>query len=254
MNDSIRKAKKPSKLTRILLSIILLLCVLALLGYGGLNLINSRDFQFFGGLVQRVNTTQKVVALTLDDGPEPGNVEKTLQILDETGIKATFFLIGDQIEKYPQEARKIVKAGHELGNHSYSHQRMVLKSYDFMQNEVEKTDRLLRAAGYQGPIYFRPPNGKKFIMLPYYLSQHQRLTIMWDVEPDSYADVASTPQKLADYTIAHVQPGSIIDLHTMYESRATSLEALPLMIKGLQKKGYTFVTVEQLLKYNKAGS
>ena len=194
------------------------------------------------------------VALTFDDGPEPGSVEKLLSTLAQENVKATFFVIGSELEKYPEEGRKIVQAGHELGNHSYSHQRMIFKPYSFYQDEIEHTDRLIRQMGYQGEIYFRPPNGKKLIGLPYYLSQHHRKTSMWDIEPDSYVDVASSSQKLVAYTVAHVQPGSIIVLHTMYESRATSLDAVAGIIEGLRNKGYTFKTVAELLTYEHASS
>src|SRR5262245_16641673 len=88
----------------------------------------SRTFQFFGAIVSRVNTRQKVVALTFDDGPTPGATEEVLSILNEAGVKATFFVIGSELEQNLEEGRKIVAAGHELGNHTYSHKRMVLKT------------------------------------------------------------------------------------------------------------------------------
>ena len=83
------------------------------------------------------------------------------------------------------EGRKIVAAGHEVGNHSYSHVRMLLVTPSFVQQEIEKTDRLIRAAGYDREINFRPPYGKKLFALPWYLSKTGRKTITWDVEPDS---------------------------------------------------------------------
>lgn len=254
MQDTSQKLvkKKRSKKKLVLISIPVLVGVLAGLWYGGLGLMNSRSFQFFCPLVQRVNTDQKVVALTFDDGPAPGTTEKLLQTLAEARVKATFFLIGDQIEKYPALAHMIVAAGHEVGNHSYSHQRMIFKPYSFYQDEIERTDRLIRQAGYQGDIYFRPPFGKKLIGLPQYLCEHQRKTIMWDVEPDSESDVAASTEKLADYTISHAQPGSIVILHTMYESRATSLDAVGSIIKGLQARGYSFKTMAELLAYQHA--
>src|SRR5215831_17240696 len=78
----------------------------------------SRTFQFFGEIVPRVNTRQKVVALTFDDGPLPGATEEVLSVLDEEGVKATFFVVGSELERHLEEGRKIVAAGHELGNHT----------------------------------------------------------------------------------------------------------------------------------------
>ncbi|MBL0387778.1 polysaccharide deacetylase family protein [Tumebacillus sp. ITR2] len=208
-------------------------------------LMNSRTYQVFGEIVPRVETTQKVVALTFDDGPTE-YTDELLKELDDAGVKATFFLIGNEIEKHPDEAKKLVQAGHEVGNHTYSHNRMVFKSPSYISTEIEKTDALLRDAGVQGEILFRPPNGKKLLYLPYYLSQHERKTIMWDVEPDSFDDIASRADKIVDYTVQHVQPGSIILLHAMYDSRQESRKAVPGIISALKAQGYEFKTVSEL--------
>ena len=80
----------------------------------------------------------------------------------------------------------MVDAGHQIGNHTYSHKRMVLKSPSFIKEEIEKTDELIRKSGYESEIDFRPPNGKKFVGLPYYLNKHNRETIMSSSEPDTY--------------------------------------------------------------------
>src|SRR5262245_14551677 len=91
----------------------------------------SRTFQFFGVIVPRVNTAEKIVALTFDDGPTAFGTSEILKALDETQVKATFFLIGGELEQNQAEGRKIVAAGHEVGNHSYSHTRMLLVSPSF---------------------------------------------------------------------------------------------------------------------------
>ncbi len=110
--------------------------------------MNARKFQLFGGITDQVETKQKVVALTFDDGPTK-NVDKILPLLDQYHVKATFFLIGNEIEKNPVEAKKIVSAGHQIGNHTYSHQRMVFKSPSYIKAEIEKTDKLIREAGFR---------------------------------------------------------------------------------------------------------
>ncbi|KEO83652.1 polysaccharide deacetylase family protein [Tumebacillus flagellatus] len=233
------------KIGIISLCIVLLLAIYCVTTY---KLMNSRTYQVFGELVPRVETTKKVVALTFDDGPNPEHTGEILKELDAKGVKATFFLIGQEIEKHPGEAKQIIQAGHEVGNHSYSHNRMIFKSPSYLSSEVEKTDALLRDAGYQGDILFRPPNGKKLLYLPYYLKQHDRTTIMWDLEPDSYEDIASSADKIVDYTVQHVRPGSIILLHAMYDSRGESMKAIPGIISKLQAEGYECKTVSELLK------
>lgn len=207
----------------------------------------SRTFQFFGIIVPRVSTSEKVVALTFDDGPTSSGTGEILRVLDEMKVKATFFVIGAELEQNMAEGRKIVAAGHELGNHSYSHVRMLLVTPSFVQQEIEKTDRLIRETGYSREINFRPPYGKKLFALPYYLSQTGRKTIMWDVEPDSEPKIASDSQRIIEETRSRVRPGSIILLHAMYESRQQSLKAIPGIIENLKREGYRFVTVSELL-------
>ncbi len=214
---------------------------------GGWKISKSRDFQFFGTIISHVSTPDSVVALTFDDGPEPVYTEEILKILNEKGIRATFFVIGKEAEKNMNEARLIVKEGNELGNHSWSHKRMVLKSMGFIGREIEQTDQVIREAGYKGEICFRPPYGKKLLLLPWYLSRHDRKTIMWDSEPESYPEIAKSAKKISEYVLSKAHPGSIILLHAMYKSRAETRKALPVIIDGLKKQGYRFVTVSQLI-------
>lgn len=208
---------------------------------------NSRTFQIFGQLISRIDTSQKVVALTFDDGPTPKGTREILSILGQEGVRATFFVTGAELEKSMAEGRMIVEAGHELGNHSYSHKRMVLVTPSFVEREIEQTDRLIREAGYQGEIFFRPPFGKKLFALPYYLAKTKRRSITWDVEPDSFPEIAAEADKISDYVISHAQPGSIILLHVMYERRVESLKAVKKIIEGLKAQGYSFRTVSELL-------
>lgn len=211
------------------------------------NVTKSRTFQFFGDLTYRIETNEKVVALTFDDGPT-NKTDEVLSILSDLSLKATFYVIGADLEKNLKEGQKIVAAGHELGNHSYSHERMVLKSYDFVQQEIEKTDALIRDAGYQGEITFRPPYGKRLFLLPYYLQKHNRKTIMWDVEPETYPEVAKSAENITKYVMENTKPGSIILLHVMFDSRKESVKAIEDIVTGLRQQGYTFKTVSELLE------
>lgn len=207
----------------------------------------SRTFQFFGSITPRINTNEKFIALTFDDGPTVNGTPEILKILDETQVKATFFLIGAELEQNLAEGRKIVAAGHEIGNHSYSHIRMLLVSPSFVQEEIEKTDRLIRESGYSKEIHFRPPYCKKLFTLPWYLSQTGRKTITWDVEPDSDPKIAADSRKIVEVTRTDARPGSIILLHAMYPNRQPSLQAVRGIIETLKQDGYRFTTVSELL-------
>ena len=211
----------------------------------------SRTLQLFGGIVPRVETSAPVVALTFDDGPSSQYTEEVLAILREHGVEATFFVNGRAVEENMDATKAIVAEGHELGNHTYSHQHMMLKSYAFTRQEIERTDRLIRQAGYEGDIHFRSPYGKKLIVLPYYLYRTGRLNIFFDVEPESYPEIAADADKIVAHVLETTRPGSIILLHVMPASRAESRQALPAIIQGLQDQGYNFVTISKLLALNK---
>ena len=208
---------------------------------------NSRTFQFFGEIVPRVETEERVVALTFDDGPAPGFTDEILQILRDENIKATFFLIGGAIEENPADAKKIVEAGHELGNHSYSHSRMIFVTPSYVRGEVERTDELIKQAGYGKPTHFRPPYGKKLFVLPYFLSSAGKATIMWDIEPESYPAIANNSDAIRAHVVETARTGSVILLHVMYDRDRTSMNAVKPIVAGLKEKGFRFVTVSKLL-------
>jgi peptidoglycan-N-acetylglucosamine deacetylase len=229
---------------------VLFVVLLTLIGYGLFQVSKSRTFQFFGELIARVDTDKKVVAITFDDAPTDFT-EDVLQTLKEKKVNGTFYVVGSALEKSPEIGRKIVLNGHELGNHSYSHERFLLKSQTFIHDEIQRTNSLIKETGYKGEITFRPPNGKKLFGLPWYLASHNIKTIMWDVEPDTYLDthLSTTDQVtfLVTHTVDRVKPGSIILLHPFCQNCESQRLAIPLIIDELRKKGYTFVTIADLI-------
>lgn len=209
----------------------------------------SRSYQLLGELVQRVETREKVIALTYDDGPV--HHEELLPMLASAGAKATFFVTGQGLEAAMPLARRMVEEGHELGNHSYSHRRMIVKPLSFIADEIDRTDRLIREAGHQGPIHFRPPYGKKLLLLPYYLAKTGRTTIMWDIEPEFPPISANTVEGVTATVLAQARPGGIIILHGRHWH---SRWATPRILDGLQQRGYRFVTVSELLAVGREGA
>ncbi|MFE3544168.1 polysaccharide deacetylase family protein [Nocardia sp. NPDC059177] len=205
-------------------------------------LMNSRTYQVAGRLVDRVETNEKLVALTFDDGPTDRTPE-ILRVLGELQVPATFYLVGEDLAAHPEYGAAIAAAGHEIGNHSYTHRRLVLVSGDTVRAEIERTDAEIRRTGFPGPITFRPPYGKKLWTLPHYLSEHDRTAVTWDVEPDS-AGGASQKAIVAE-TLAGTRPGSIILLHVMHGT--TEPATLPDIVNGLRAQGYRFTTVSDLL-------
>lgn len=229
---------------------ILVLVLLLALAKGGYELVSSRTFQLYGNIVPRVQTDEKIVALTFDDGPTK-NSAAILEILKDLDVQATFFLTGNELEKNPEEGRMIAEAGHEVGNHSYSHSRLILKTSGTIREEIDRTNELIRETGYTGTIHFRPPYGKKFIALPRYLISQGMKTIMWDVEPESYPEVAASAGAITSHVLENVKPGSIILLHVMYESRSETVKAVTDIVTSLRAQGYDFVTISELLTAGK---
>jgi peptidoglycan/xylan/chitin deacetylase (PgdA/CDA1 family) len=212
-------------------------------------LARSRTIQLFGELVPRIETSERVVALTFDDGPASEWLDEIVGALAARKVRSTFFVTGAELAAMPEGGRRLAAAGHELGNHTYSHARMVFKSPGFVRDEVERTDALIRGAGHQGPIYFRPPFCYKLVGLPWFLARSGRTSVTWDVEPDSYKDVAASASGIVSHVVERVRPGSIVLLHIWHESRETSRAAVPMIIDALQAKGYRFVTVSELVQH-----
>lgn len=204
----------------------------------------ASSFQLAGDIYDRVPTSERLVALTFDDGPHDVATARILALLKERSVKATFFLEGRFVEDNMDATRAIIAAGHEIGNHSFSHQHLVLQTPSFIRSEIERTDRAIRAAGYKGErILFRPPFGQKLLLLPMYLYQHDRVSITWDVEPEGMGDAKG----IAYVAVRDARPGSIILLHVQDEEPNPSFRAVGPMIDGLRQRGFGFATVSQLL-------
>ncbi|MEU4578833.1 polysaccharide deacetylase family protein [Nonomuraea sp. ATR24] len=218
--------------------------LLVLVAVSGYLVMNARTFQLAGRLVDRVETGEKVVALTFDDGPDE-HTQEIIDVLAAEKARATFFVVGSQLRAWPQHGKALVAAGHQLGNHTFTHRRMVFVPPSTVEAEIEPTDALIRQAGERGDIPFRPPTGKKLLTLPLYLAGHDRVTVMWDVEPDSGATPAAA--EIVTLVREQVRPGSIILLHPWYGSGRETRAAIAGVVRGLRADGYRFVTVAELL-------
>jgi peptidoglycan/xylan/chitin deacetylase (PgdA/CDA1 family) len=204
---------------------------------------NARCFALVGDMICRVETDRPMVALTFDDGPTEQGVETALAALRTGGARATFFLIGREVGEQPHLVRRIAAEGHEVANHSLTHQVMIGRSSGFYDDEIGETHRRLIAAGAPAPALFRPPYGKKLWGLPAAARRHGYRIVMIDVEEPLVED----PRVYADRVVREAKPGSILLMHLMYRANGTAREALPLVIRGLQARGFRIVPVGELL-------
>lgn len=203
----------------------------------------ARCFALVGEMICRVETDRPMVALTFDDGPTERGVATALAELRARGARATFFLIGRDAGERPHLVRRIVAEGHEVANHSLTHQVMIGRTSRFYDGEIAETHRLLIEAGAPPPTLFRPPYGKKLWGLPASARRHGYKMVMIDVEEP----LAEDPRVYADRVVREAKPGSILLMHLMYRANGTAREALPLVIRGLQARGFRIVSVGELL-------
>jgi peptidoglycan/xylan/chitin deacetylase (PgdA/CDA1 family) len=224
------------------------IAVLLLLNLAIPHALRSRRFQICGSIVRRVRTRRRIVALTFDDGPYDSAT--WIDVLDELrrrSVRATFFVVGHQAEHRLGLLRLALADGHELGNHTYSHRPMLFRSQRAIQCELDITDSLIRAAGSDPLIHFRPPYCAKGIALPRYLAGHDRLTILWDIEPEGRSGAPRSPGEIGRRVLARVRPGSIVLLHAMGPSNANTRQALPDILDGLHSCGFELVTISELI-------
>lgn len=203
----------------------------------------ARCFALVGEMICRVETDRPMVALTFDDGPTERGVAAALPHLRAGGARATFFLIGREVGERPHLVRRIVAEGHEIANHSLTHQVMIGRSSAFYDSEIAETHRRLIAAGAPPPKLFRPPFGKKLWGLPAAARRQGYRMVMIDVEEPATQD----PRAYADRLVREAKPGSILLMHLMYGANGTAREALPLVIRGLRARGFRIVSVGELL-------
>lgn len=197
-------------------------------------------------VIQNVQTTRKVVALTIDDGPHYKTTPKILQTLKEKQVRATFFVLGVNVETSPELLSKEIEAGHEIGNHGYSHTPLTSMTKENIEKEVKNTENLITSATTK-PVLFRPPGGAYNAKTARVLQNLGYSIVMWNVDPHDWA--RPSVDEVVNSVLTNVIPGSIILMHDGQYPLPTAA-AIALIIDKLRNQGYEFVTVSELLKYN----
>ena len=208
----------------------------------------------FPKFIYKVRTNEKLVALTFDDGPHPVFTNELLDLFKEKGIKATFFVTGKNIEKHNNIINRMIAEGHELGNHSYSHNNLIFKKKNKIKEEIQKTDSLLRELGVKGDIHFRPPFGRLLFAASAVLASLNKKVIMWNVPTKDFKE--NDPNVILKRIYKRIKPGSIIVLHDSGVERPgkridriVTITVVKKLIDELLKKGYKFRTVSELIEY-----
>ncbi|MDD6304881.1 polysaccharide deacetylase family protein [Thermoguttaceae bacterium LCP21S3_D4] len=181
----------------------------------------------------------KEVALTFDDGPSPECTKDLLEGLKERNVKATFFVIGEKAEAYPDLIKKIKDDGHIIGNHSYTHVNLGILSKEDACEQVRKTNDVIYQITGEYPQFLRSPFGSTQKNLD---CQMNMIEVLWDVDPRDWE--VQNKEKVVNKVMTDVKDGDIILLHDGYDS---SMLAAFEIIDRLQAQGYEFVTVDKLI-------
>jgi len=205
----------------------------------------------FGRVIGRGSRAGRVVYLTFDDGPNPGATEPILQTLAAEGIPAAFFLVGEHVRRFPQVARRVAQAGHEIGNHTLRHRKLHFAGPARIRDELERTHALIVATTGRAPRAFRAPHGYRN---PFVAHATRRLgyTVfgwtfgVWDSDPRVAA------QEIRRRVRTRLRPGAIVLLHDGdgYDpqgDRSRTAAALPGIIADARAAGYTFGSLAELV-------
>lgn len=191
-------------------------------------------------LLRTIKGAGKTIALTFDDGPHAANTPRLLALLRDRGVRATFFLLGSEVQKYPGLLSEIRSQGHEIGNHGFSHGKVAELGFRAYRKDLLRSAELIASVPPSGPcLYFRPPYGELNLdILRLLLFTDIRLAY-WTVDSmDSYVrDKALLERQMSE---TPVRGGDILLFHEDYE---TTLEALPAILDDLKARGFKFSTL-----------
>ena len=195
---------------------------------------------------------QKKIILTFDDGPHPRTTPKVLKILKDRNIKAIFFILGLQAEKYPELVKQIHEDGHELGNHTYSHKDLTKISYSEVQREINKTSMLIKEAAGITPKYFRPPYGAINSKVIQSVTSKGMDIVLWNIDPNDWKskNSALVLQELnRQLKLNKDGKGGFVLLHDIYPS---TVKALGPFLDRLATKNFQVATIKSFSnpKYN----
>ncbi|KGM45362.1 polysaccharide deacetylase family protein [Neobacillus niacini] len=197
-------------------------------------------------MINEIPTSQRAVAITFDDGPNAVYTPQVLEIFSKAKGKATFFMIGEQMRSHPEIVKEVAAAGHEVGNHTFTHPKLSQLNKAECLAEIEQTEKLIEELTAQKPVIFRPP------FLDY---NHETLTIL---QNKGYPMIGALNFEAQDWELPGVEHilgksreavknGSILIFHDGYGDRSQTIEAVRMLVSELTSQGYQLVTVSELL-------
>lgn len=188
------------------------------------------------------------IALTFDDGPHPHYTQEILGILAEYGVRATFFVVGENVEFYPTLISQIQAAGHEIGNHTYNHSRLARQTKAQIKDEILRTESAVYEQSDCRTKLFRPPEGMFNDAVIDAARELDYRVILWNIDTRDWDH--TPPDKITENILTHVKSGDIILMHDYIGHDSPTPEALRKVIPALLEAGYHFVGVSELIGSN----
>ncbi len=195
--------------------------------------------------IRHVKTSEKVVALTFDDGPSEPYTQQILDVLNKNNVKGTFYILGGNAKEYPKIIKQIMNDGHELGSHSMNHTMMKNRSVDAIYNDLSSVDTILRNLGYQKEITFRAPFGITSDNLRTALAKLNKRQVLFTFLAQDWTKISA--QQIHDNVMKQLKPGLIIVLHDGGKRRENTVKATQMLIDSLKQQGYRIVSISELL-------
>ena len=196
-------------------------------------------------LITRVDTGgKKVLALTFDDGPDAFYTPRILDILWEHRVQATFFVVGENVETYPDLLRRMAYEGHQIENHTHTHPELSKKGGFHIDEEIYRCEKAVESLTGRKTKYFRPPKKLFNDDVVDIAAIRGYTTVLWTVGVENCK--TRLPEEMVNRVSHRVVPGAIILAHDGRLDRSKTVEALPLLIKECQQQGYRWVTLDEL--------
>ena len=199
------------------------------------------------GAFRSVKNSDMKIALTFDDGPHPALTQRILDILARYNVKATFFMVGVNVENYPDAARAVFEAGHEIGNHTYSHRILNRLTHEEIDAEIEGCESVLEELCEYRPRLFRPPQGAINPQVEADADQNDYSLILWSLDTRDWED--KNAARIAREVVSSAKAGDIILMHDYIGHGSRTPEALEILLPELLARGFKPVTVSELTDY-----
>ena len=194
------------------------------------------------------------IALTFDDGPYPPYTGRLLDVLKEKKVHATFFLVAEQAQRYPELVRRTVAEGHTVGLHAFRHRDFLKLTEEEKQKDLELGKKVLHDITGTDPVYWRPPHGFRDVSVMKLAAREHLTVVNWSVAPRDWTGIDKT--EIRHRVLARADDGAIVLLHDgdspFYQaSRQATVDAVSLLIDSLREKGYHLVSLEEYVRNNR---